>query len=226
MTTRIVIDVMDNNAAKLAFLKGELSLWTPDATELSTYATSDKLLRTDDTYTIGISFHTNLKALKEMDASKGNTNSVVLKSDNFRKAMSYAIDRATYVTATAGHKPAYYTMNGLYYYDIYNDPASQYRASDEAMSAIVKLYGVEYGEGKIYTTLKEAYDSITGYNLTLANELFKAAFDELTAAGLYTAGEPIVIQAGSRNRGVPRRASGPQAGAEPNRPFYPADTEV
>ena len=192
-TTKIVIDVMDDNAAKLAFLKGELTDWSPSASELSTYSTSDQLYRSDETYTIGWFFDCDLDDLKEMDASKGNTNSVVLSSYNFRKAMSFALDRATYVTATAGYKPVFYTMNSQYYYDVYNDPTSQYRATDEAKGAIVKLYGVEYGEGQIYATLDEAYESITGYNVTLANELFTEACKELVEAGLYTEGEEIVI---------------------------------
>ena len=64
------------------------------------------------------------------------------------------------------------------------------------MQAIVNLYGVEYGEGKTYATLKEAYNSINGYNLTEAKALMKTACDELVAAGLYKAGDPIVIRIG------------------------------
>lgn len=193
-TDRIVIDVMESSAAKQAFLKGELSDWTPEADELLTYGNSDRLMQVDETNTMSFFFNCNLEALQEMDRSKGNTNSVVLSNVNFRKAMSLAIDRAEYVTATAGYKPAYATMNSLYFYDVYNDPTSSYRSSDPAMQAICNLYGVEYGEGKAYATLKEAYDSINGYNLTEAKELMKTACDELVAAGLYKAGEDIYVR--------------------------------
>lgn len=110
--------------------------------------------------------------------------------------MSLSIDRAQYVTATPGYKPAYAIMNNLYFYDIYNDPTSSYRNSDEAMQAICNLYGVEYGEGKAYKTLREAYESINGYNLTEAKELMKQACQELVAADLYKEGEDIVIRIG------------------------------
>ncbi|MGM9624894.1 MAG: hypothetical protein ACI3XM_04210, partial [Eubacteriales bacterium] len=93
-------------------------------------------------------------------------------------------------------KPAYAIMNNLYFYDVYNDPTSSYRNSDVAMQAICNLYGVEYGDGKAYATLKDAYDSITGYNLTEAKALMKTACEELVADGLYTAGEPIYIRIG------------------------------
>ena len=194
--TRIVIDVMDDTAAKQAFLKGELSTWSPNAEELVTYASSDQLYKVDETYTMSFFFNTDVDALKAMDESKGNTNSVVLSNINFRKAFSLGIDRAKWVTATSGFKPAFSLLNSLYFYDIYNDPTSSYRNSDQAMQAIVNLYGVEYGEGKAYTTLKEAHDSINGYNLTEAKELMKTACAELVEAGLYTEGDPIVIRVG------------------------------
>ena len=195
-TTRIVIDVMDDNAAKQAFLKGELSTWSPNAEELVTYAASDQLYKVDETYTMSFFFNTDVDALKAMDESKGNTNSVVLSNVNFRKGFSLSIDRAEWVTATSGYKPAFSLLNSLYFYDIYNDPTSSYRNSDQAMQAIVNLYGVEYGEGKAYATLKEAHDSINGYNLTEAKALMATACAELVEAGLYTEGDPIYIRIG------------------------------
>ncbi len=194
--TKIVIDVMTVEASKEAFLKGDLTDWTPEGDDLTTYGTSDYLYKVDETYTMSFFFNTGLEALKEMDNSKGNKNSVVLSNTNFRKAMSLAIDREKFVEPTGGYKPAYYTMNNLYFYDVYNDPTSSYRNSDEAMQAICNLYGVEYGEGKAYATLKDAYKSISGYNLTEAKELMKTAAAELIADGLYTKGEDIVIRIG------------------------------
>jgi oligopeptide transport system substrate-binding protein len=188
-TTRIVIDVMDDDAAKQAFLKGELTEWAPTSEDLPTYGASDQLYKADESYTMSFFFNTDVDMLKEMDNSKGNTNSVVLSNVNFRRAFSYAIDRSEWVTATAGFKPAFGLMNDSYYYNFYNDPTSSYRSSDAAMQAICDLYGVQFGEGTPYATLKEAYKSINGYNLTLAQQLMKQAYDELTAAGLYSGGE-------------------------------------
>ncbi len=195
-TNRIVIDVMDDDAAKQAFLKGELSEWTPSADDTLAYATSERLYKVEETYTQSFFFNTDVEALKTMDASKGNTNSVVLSNINFRKAFSLAVDRDELVGATSGYKPAYAIMNNLYFYDVYNDPNSSYRNSDPAMQAICNLYGVEYGEGKAYATLKDAYQSINGYNLTEAKALMATACTELVEAGLYVAGDPIVIRIG------------------------------
>ncbi len=195
-TTKIVIDVMTDDAAKQAFLKGELIEWAPSAEELPTYAASEQLYKADETYTMSFFFCTGLDLLKEMDNSKGNINSVVMSNVKFRKAFSLGIDRAEWVTATAGFTPSFGLLNNLYYYDFYNDPESSYRSSDQAMQAICDLYGVQYGEGTPYATLKDAYKSITGYNLTEAKQLMKEACDELVADGLYTAGEEIKIRIG------------------------------
>ena len=194
--TSVVIDVMDEATAKSAFLSGKLSDWAPNADELVTYAASDRLYKVDETYTMSFFFNTNVDDLKEMDKSKGNVNSVVLSNLNFRKAFSYAINRAEYVTATEGYKPAFSLMNNLYYYDFYNDPNSSYRNTEQAMEAICNLYGVKWGTGTPYATIKEAHDSITGYNLTEAKALMKTACDELVAAGLYTKGAEIKIKIG------------------------------
>ena len=194
--TKVVYDVMNSDAAKQAFLKGELDDWTPSPDDVQTYATSERLYKVDETYTMSFFFNTNVDALKIMDESKGNTNSVVLSNDNFRRAWSLAVDRDNYVGATSGYKPTYSLMNNLYFYDVYNDPTSSYRNSDPAMQAIVNLYGVEYGEGTPYATLRDAYKSINGYNLTEAKALMTTACSELVEAGLYTAGEPIVIRIG------------------------------
>ena len=193
---KIVIDVMTDDAAKQAFMKGELDDWTPAADEVINYSTSTQLYKVDETYTMRFFFNCDLDNLKAMDESYGNTNSVVLSNENFRKAFSLSIDRADWVSATAGYKPAFSVLNSLYFYDVYNDPASIYRNTDEAMQAIVNLYGVEYGEGTPYADLKAAHDSINGYNLTEAKNLMALACDELVAAGLYTEGDPIHIRIG------------------------------
>ena len=192
-TTKIVIDQMTDETAKQAFLKGEMSEWTPSADEMANYNFSDQMYRVDETNTMSLFFNNNVSALKEMDKSKGNQNSVVLSNDNFRKAFSLAINRADWVGATAGYKPAYSLMSDLYYYDVYNDPNSTYRGTKAAMDAICDLYGVHYVDGTLYGTVEEAYASITGYNLTKAKELMTQACNELAQAGLYTKGQDIKI---------------------------------
>ena len=193
MTTNIIIDVMDVSAQEQAFLSGDLSDWSPASDQVSQYAMSDYLYQVEETYTMSFFFNTDTEVLQELGQSDANRNCIVVSNKNFRKAMSLAINRSEYVTATPGYSPAYSLMNDLYFYNVYEDPESRYRDTDEAMQAIVNLYGVEYGAGTAYATLEEAYNSINGYNLTEAQALMKQACEELVAAGLYTAGQPINI---------------------------------
>lgn len=193
-TQTIVWDVMESDTAKLAFLSGELDDWTPTSDDLVDYYTSERLITTDQTYTMRLFFNSNLETLQSLDANGDNKNSVVLSNSKFREAFSLAIDRSEWVTTTGGYSPAYYLINSLYYYDVFEDPESIYRNTDYAMQAICDLYGVSYGDGEVYSTLKEAYESITGYNLTEAQSLMAEACAELVAAGLYTEGEEIYIQ--------------------------------
>ncbi len=193
-STRVVISVMDARTAKQAFMRGELSVWAPSADEYSLYRLSDGLYRTDETYTMSLFFNTDIEALRSMDRARGNLNSVVLSNDSFRQGISLAIDRAELCTATEGYLPEFALLNDLYYYDIYSDPTSSYRGSDEAKRAVLALYNTEYGEGTPYPTLDDAYNSITGYNLSDAKKAFLRAFDELSDSGLYSAGERIRIK--------------------------------
>ena len=194
MTTKVVISVVDSSTAKQLFTKGELSEWTPSASEYNTYRFSEALYTAGETYTMSLFFNTDRDALLAMDRAKGNVNSVVLSSDLFRKGMSLAIDRAEFCLATEGYTPQYSLLNSAYYYDIYNDPGSIYRESDAAKEAVLRLYGTSYGDGTPYATLDEAYSSINGFDLAGARECFSAACSQLVAEGVYTAGEDIRIR--------------------------------
>lgn len=194
-TTKIVIDVMTDEAAKQAFLKGDLDDLNLTADDAPSYATSDRLTKVDETYTMRFFFNTS--CVGALDAAGTNTNSIVLSNETFRHAMSLAVNRAELAsTATAGDKPAFALLNTLYYYNAAEDPSSIYRTSEWGMKTVVELYDVPYGPGQTYATLEDAYNAVTGYDLTKAKELMKTACEELVAAGKYTAGQEIKIEVG------------------------------
>ena len=53
---------------------------------------------------------------------------------------------------------------------------------------------MEYGEGKDYATLEDAYAAMTGYNMPAAQELMKVAYDKAVAAGIYDGVSPVEIE--------------------------------
>lgn len=202
-TTDIVIDIIANETTlETMFLAGKLDALGLNNEQLARYRTSQYLLKTDQTYTYRFIFATNKTSLKDLEAKYNagqedeskKTNLKILSYKDFRKALSFAIDRSEFAAqATGGFKPAYSLFSSLYYYDIENNSESIYRRTAPAMQAICDLYNVEYGVGKPYATLEEAYNSITGLDVAQAKDLFTAAYNDAKAAGDYTDGQNIVI---------------------------------
>lgn len=187
--------VSDHNTQMQLFNSGALDLVGLTSDDMATYRMSDNLLKTDRTYTFRWIFGTDLATLTalEEEANDG-ANKKVLYYDDFRKAISLSMDRARLTAeATSAYKPAYYLFNNMYYTDIANDPESQYRKTPEAMEAVLRLYGIEYGEGKTYATVEEAYNAVTGYDVEAAKALFQSVYEQAIADGLYTDGQAIKI---------------------------------
>ena len=194
--TRVVIDIVgDHNTALMLFNQGKLDDVDLTGDDMTTYRMSDYLMKTDQTYTFRWIFATDLDALKALeDEANDGANKRVLSYDDFRKAISLSMDRKTFAEqATSAYKPAYYLLNSLYYYDIEHDVESVYRNTTEAKEAVLRLYGIEYGEGKTYATVDDAYAAVTGYDVEAARELFQAVYEQAVADGNYTDGQAINI---------------------------------
>ncbi len=195
--TKVVYDIIPEHAtALMAFIKGDLDEIALTADDLVNYKMSEYLLKTDQTYTFRYIFASDLEKLTalEEEANDGS-NKKVLYYDDFRKAISLSINRAQFCAdCTTGYKPAYYLLNSLYYYDIENNTESQYRNTKEGRDAVLRLYGVEYGEGKQFADDVEAYASINGYDVEQARALFQKVYEQAIADGNYTDGQKIHIR--------------------------------
>ena len=195
--TRVVYDIIPEHAtALMAFEKGDLDSVALTADDLINYKMSDYLLKTDLTYTFRYIFATDLEKLTalEQEANDGS-NKKVLYYDDFRKAISLSMNRAQFCAdCTTGYKPAYYLLNSLYYYDIENNTESQYRNTKAGRDAVLRLYGVEYGEGKAFADDVAAYDSVNGYDVEQARALFQKVYEQAIADGNYTAGQKVHIR--------------------------------
>ena len=193
-TDRVVCRIIsDQNTALLEFEAGNLDSVRLNANNMEQYRFSDYLLTRSASNTWSITFNSDLTSLQAIEAD-GQGNRRVLSLEDFRRGISLSINR-TYIgqNILAGSAAAYSFINSNYYYDMENDPDSIYRNSDQAMQAIVDLYGITYGEGGRYATLEEAYRAVSGYDVAAAKEAFQAAYDEAIRTGIYTDGSAIKI---------------------------------
>lgn len=192
-TTKVVYQIVaDHNTQLQLFNQGKLDSVALSADDMATYKMSDYLLQTDQTYTFRWVFATDIEKLAalEVEANDGS-NKKVLSYDDFRKAISYSMDRAKFCAeATSAYKPAFVLLNSLYYYDIANDTESIYRNTPEAKKAILDVYDVEVTAD---TDLDAEVAKITGYDVEAAKALFQSVYEQAKADGNYTDGQNIVI---------------------------------
>lgn len=184
--------VADHSTQLQLFNQGAIDEIALESDDMATYKMSDNLLKTDQTYTFRWIFATDINALSalETEANDG-ANKKVLSYDDFRKALSLAMDRDKFTTeATSGYKPAYYLINSLYYYNVAEDPGSVYRNTDVAKAAVLNLYGIDFTSDNI----DEKYASVTGYDVEEAKKLFQSVYEQAKADGNYTDGQAIKIR--------------------------------
>ncbi len=177
-TDKVSIEVIkEHNTAMLAFEQGKLDDIGLDSNDMDVYGNSSKLVYTPQTYTTKVTFNTDYASLAAREEDGINKTMITVRE--FREAFSLCIDRQAFVSSfTAAHGVGFGLLNYMYVFD----PASgvAYRATDAGKKAIVDLYGLEYGAGKEYATLDEAYEAVTGYNPEKATLLFQEAYDYAT----------------------------------------------
>ena len=146
------------------------------------------------TGTYGMQLFSDLSVLKESENNNG-----ILAIQEFRHAFNLALNRSDIIekiwpgTAT----PCFGLVNVAYYYDIEGattlPDGGKYRNSEEAMSGVLRAYGYTYDAATNTwsindmsgLTLEEAYETLTGYNPTLAKQKMQAAIDILLADPVY-----------------------------------------
>ena len=178
--------IAEQSTALLAFLNGEIDNVSLVASDMSTYGSSDYIRYTPQSYTTKLTFNTDLAKTTERGTQ-------ILTNLNFRKAFSYAIDRNTFAASyTSAGTAGFGMLNNLYVYDPYT--GATYRDSEGAKEALCNLYGMTWGEDGDYEDLDEAYEAITGYDITYAQSLMQQAYDECVADGLYDGESNVEIE--------------------------------
>lgn len=146
MTTNIVIDVLSSQSEIIQMYEtGQLDYVMLQEENMSAYADSPNVHKRDTEYVHRWVFATELDDLIALEVSEGQGNNKrVLYYDDFRKAMSMAIDRGTICEiAGANYNSANYLINVSYYTDIANSQESIYRNQAEEVVAGLPLDDIE-----------------------------------------------------------------------------------
>ena len=200
--TSIVVDCVKEPATRLElFLQGKLDTFGLSKDYMDEYQMSDYCYYATGDSTFAMVFNPDAEALVTAQAAAGeNINKTILTIKEFRQAMSYALDRNAFCLATSPmNAPGFGLFSGL----IISDPeaGTAYRTTDVAKNVLAEFWGVseEYGEGKLYADIDEAVDSITGYNLAKAKELYDLAYDMAIEQGLMDEDDVVEIKIGTPN---------------------------
>ena len=174
----------------LGFLNGsydDASLQTENVEE---YLDSKYVYFTStSTGTFGMQLFSDLNVLKGSANNNG-----ILAIQEFRHAFNLALNRSDIVEKIwpGSAVPCFGLLNVAYYYDIENSPeladGGQYRNTQTAKEGILRAYGyVQDADGKWSSgdltglTTDAAYNTLTGYNPTVAKEKMKEAIEILLA---------------------------------------------
>lgn len=198
-TTTWQVDYIAEASTRLEyFLKGDLDSYALQAEDMDTYQQSEHTYFTDGESTFFVALNPDKSGLEKAQAATGeNINKTILTVKEFRQALSFALNRDEFALAT---QPTLSPAFGVFSSLIISDPenGTAYRTTEEAKKVLADFWGVsgEIGEGKLYADLDEAVNSITGYNLEKAKQLFDAAYDKAIADGLMDADDVVEIKIG------------------------------
>lgn len=198
-TTSMQVDCVAEASTRLEyFLKGELDSYGLQAEDMATYQQSEHTYFTDGESTYFVALNPDKAGLTTAQTNAGeNINKTILTVLEFRQALSFALNRDEFALATMPTlTPAFGVFSNL----IISDPenGTGYRSTDEAKEVLAQFWGVseEIGDGKLYADLDEAVNSITGYNLDKAKQLFDVAYDKAIAEGLMDEDDVVEIKIG------------------------------
>ena len=198
-TTRIQVDYVTEASTRLEmFLNGQLDSYGLASEDMETYAASDYTYYSTGDSTFFVALNPDMDGLTASQERLGDGyNKTILTVKEFRMALSFALDRASFALASVPtNSPAFGVFSSM----IISNPetAETYRSTEQAKQVLADFWGLsdEIGEGKLYADLDEAVESITGYNLEQAKILFDEAYDIAVEEGLMDEDDVIDIVIG------------------------------
>lgn len=195
-TTDIIIHcIPEDSTRKEMFLSGKLDTYGLQKDDMETYLTSDYTYLSDSASIWGMVFNPNKEALEKTQAAAGNNiNKTILSVKEFRMAMSYGMDRSSFSLATMPTcVPAFGLLSMQHIVD--TEAGTGYRSTEDAKNVLAEVWGLtdDIGEGKLYATVDDAVDALSGYNPELAKQKFDEAYDIAISTGLMTENDTVQI---------------------------------
>ena len=176
----------------LGFLNGAYDGASLTTDNYEDYKDSKYVTYETTTGTYGMQLFSDLSVLKGSENNNG-----ILAIQEFRHAFNLALNRTDIVEKIwpGSTVPCFGLLNTMYFYDIENSPylddGGIYRNTVEAKSGILRAYGFTESNGLWSNgtlnnlSLDDAYDSLTGYNMTLAKQKMAEAIAILEADAEY-----------------------------------------
>ena len=176
----------------LGFLNGAYDGASLTIENYDDYKDSKYVTYQTETGTFGMQLYSNLSVLKGSENNNG-----ILAIQEFRHAFNLALNRTDIVEKIwpGSTVPCFGLLNNMYFYDIENSPylddGGIYRNTVEAKQGILRAYGFTESNGLWSNgtlnnlSLDDAYDSLTGYNMTLAKQKMAEAIAILEADAEY-----------------------------------------
>ena len=174
----------------LGFLAGEYDTGSLSSDNYADYQDSKYVYYTStDTGTYGMQLYSDLNTLKNSENNNG-----ILAILEFRQALNLGLNRSDIVEKIwpGSVVPCFGLVNPAYYYDVENAPylddGGSYRNTTVAKEGILRAYGYVQAADGTWSTgaltgldTEEAYETLTGYNPTLAKQKMAEAIAILTA---------------------------------------------
>ena len=174
----------------MGFLGGEYDDASLQTENVADYLDSKYVYFTStSTGTFGMQLFSDLSVLKDSENNNG-----ILAIQQFRHAFNLALNRSDIVEKIwpGSAVPCFGLLNVAYYYDIENSPyledGGQYRNATIAKEGILRAYGYTQAADGTWSSgdltglnTEEAYETLTGYNPTIAKQKMQEAIDILLA---------------------------------------------
>lgn len=186
-TTEVDTQVVQEAATrKQMFLAGELMGYGLQSDDFDQYRNSEYTHATPQPtiyFAILNGYESVIKdreAAADFDKSKVDLETMTLNS--FRRAFAVSFDRDDFCATVSPARVAGYGIVGnTYIYD--PETCAYYRDTEQAMTALCDFYSVDTTK---YATLKDAVNSITGFDPVKATELYQQAYKEALEKGFIT----------------------------------------